>query len=158
MSTDDAPRGLRTDELGERSVTLRTDHATALDGVRDAVSTVGFSVPTEFSPADRINEQHDADLAPYTVLGLGVPAAAEHALDAGDPRVGALFPCRVVVREVDAGRQEVYHLDTMRLAQEVGLAPDDERWAALVAQIEQMVDDAFARLGRRTDVREGDQP
>jgi len=158
MSTDDTPPGLRTDELGERSVTLRTDHATALEAVRTAVSAVGFSIPTEFSPADRINEEHDADLAPYTVLGLGVPAAAEHALEAGDPRVGALFPCRVVVRQIEPGLQELYHLDTMRLAQEVELAPEDERWAALVAQIERMVDDAFARLDRRTDARGAEPP
>jgi uncharacterized protein (DUF302 family) len=153
MAADDTPWELQIDELGERSVSLRTDYESALEAVRAAASAVGFSIPTEFSPAHRINERHDRDFAPYTVLGLGVPAAAEHALEAGDPRVGALFPCRVVVREVDPGLQEVYHLDTMRLAQEVDLAPEDERWAALVAQIERMVDDAFARLGRRSDAR-----
>jgi hypothetical protein len=54
-----------------------------------------------------------------------------------------------VLREIEPDRQEFYHLDTMRLAQEVGLAPDDERWAALVAQVERMVDDTFTRLGRK---------
>jgi uncharacterized protein (DUF302 family) len=155
MATDDTPRELRTDEFGERSVTLRTDHETALETLRAAARAVGFSIPSEFSPADRIDEEHDRDFAPYTVLGLGVPAAAEHALEAGDPRVGALFPCRVVVREVDPGTQEVYHLDTMRLAREVDLAPEDEQWGTLVAQIERMVDDAFARLGRRSDTTSG---
>jgi uncharacterized protein (DUF302 family) len=149
MGADEPTPTLATEELGERSVTLNTDHADALAEFKEAATGVGFSVVAEFSPADRINDEHDVDVGPYTVLGLGVPAAAEHALDAGDPRVGALFPCRAVIREVQPGRQEVYHLDTMRLAQQAGLAPDNERWTALVAQLEQMIDDVFASLGRQ---------
>lgn len=149
VSIDDSPSRLRTDKLGERSVVLRTDHATAVKTVREVASGVGFSIPTEFFPADRIAKERDTDITPYTALGLGLPAAAEHVLDVGDPRVGALLHCRVVLREIEPDRQEFYHLDTMRLAQEVGLAPDDERWAALVAQVERMVDDTFTRLGRK---------
>jgi hypothetical protein len=52
----------------------------------------------------------------------------------------------VVVRTADAGHQEVYFLNTMRLARTAGLAPDDDRWTAPVAQIEDMVDDALAAL------------
>lgn len=153
MSTDDLIRNLRTEEFGERAVLLRTDHEAALDAVREAATAVGFRIPTTFSPSSRLDEERDVEMTPYTVLGLGVPAAAEHALEAGDSRVGALFPCRVVVREVEPGLQEVYHLDTMRLARTIGLAPDDERWGALVAQVERMVEDAFARLGVRRELR-----
>ncbi|MEF8852867.1 MAG: DUF302 domain-containing protein [Haloarculaceae archaeon] len=139
---------LSPERLGERSVTLRMDHEAALSHVRDVFGEVGFSFPTEFSPSERIGEERDADPEPYTVVGLGVPAAGEHALEAGGKRVGALFPCSVVVRETGPGVQEVYHLSVMQVAQAIGIAPDDERWGALVAQVQSMIDDAFADLGK----------
>jgi uncharacterized protein (DUF302 family) len=144
----DSDPALSPERLGERSVTLRMDHEAALAHVRDVFGEVGFSFPTEFSPAKRIGEERDADPDPYTVVGLGVPAAGEHALEAGGKRVGALFPCSVVVWEAEPGVQEVYHLSVMQIAQAVGIAPDDERWGALVAQVQSMIDDAFADLGR----------
>lgn len=146
---DSTPR-LRPEEFGERSVTLQMGHEEALAHVRDVFGEVGFSLPTEFSPAERINAERDTDLAPYTVVGVGIPAAGEHALEAGGKRVGALFPCSVVVWETEPGVQQVYHLSIMRLAQAVGLAPNGERWGALVAQVENMMDDAFADLGHGT--------
>lgn len=108
-SDGDSTPTLQPEEFGERSVTLRMDHEEALAHVRDVFGEVGFSFPTEFSPAERINAKRNVDLEPYTVIGLGVPAAGEHALEAGGKRVGAL-----------------------------------------VAQVENMVDDAFADLGRGT--------
>jgi len=137
-----------TAELGERSVALRMDHDEAVKHVREVFSDVGFSLPTEFSPAERINEERGTGMDPYTVVGLGVPAAGEHAIEAAGQRVGGLFPCSVVVWEDEPGVQRVYHLSVMRLARAAGLAPDDERWGTLVAQVEGMVDDAFADLGR----------
>jgi uncharacterized protein (DUF302 family) len=148
MVNDQTVPALRTEELGERAVSLDMAHEAAVEHVREVFSAVGFAIPTEFSPSERINADVDSDVEPYTVVGLGVPAAGDHALEAADPRVGALFPCSVVVRETDPGRQEVYHLSTMALARRIGLAPDDERWGALEAQVERLVDDAFADLGR----------
>lgn len=146
---------LRTETLGERSVNLAMDHEAAVEHVQSTFSDVGFTIPMEFSPSERISAELDDDIDPYTVVGLGIPAAGDHALEAGDPRVGALFPCTVAVWETEPGHQEVYHLSTMHLAREVGLAPDDERWGALEAQVDKLVDDGFANLGRgRTDVGE----
>lgn len=151
MGTSDTPPPLRVDELGERSVALAMDHEAAVEHVREVFSATGFALPTTFSPSERINEELEREVAPYTVIGLGVPSAGDHALEAGDKRVGALFPCSVVVWETDDGTQEVYHLSMMHLAREIGLAPDDERWGALVAQVDKLVDDAFGNLGRDPD-------
>lgn len=134
--------------LGERSVTLGMDHQQAIDHVRSVFREVGFSLPTQFSPSERINAEQDAEMAPYTVVGLGIPAAGDHAFDVAGPEVGALFPCSVVIWQSDPGTQIVYHLSVMRLAREIGLAPDDDRWGALVAQVDKLIDDAFADLGR----------
>lgn len=138
----------RTADLGERSVTLRMAHEAAVDHVRDVFTEVGFSIPTEFSPSDRIAAEQGTDVDPYRVIGLGIPAAGDHALAAADPRVGALFPCSVVVWETAPGVQEVYHLSSMRLADHLDLVEDEEAWGALVAQLDNLVDDAFADLGR----------
>jgi uncharacterized protein (DUF302 family) len=40
----------------------------------------------------------------------------------------------------------VYHVSIMRIARLVGMAPDDEAWADIVAETGEMVDEAFAAL------------
>lgn len=150
MENGEQTAALQPAALGERSVTLRMNHENALEHVRSVFSDVGFSLPTQFSPAERINSEQDADMGPYTVVGLGIPAAGEHALDVAGPRVGALFPCSIVIWENASGDQEVYHLSVMRLAREIGLAPDSDKWGSLIAQVEKLIDDAFADLGHGT--------
>ena len=71
---------------------------------------------------------------------------ADRALDASDNRIGALFPCNVVVWEEEPGRQTVYHVSIMRIARLVGMAPDDEAWADIVADTGEMVEEAWSNL------------
>jgi uncharacterized protein (DUF302 family) len=71
---------------------------------------------------------------------------ADRALDATDKRMGALFPCNVVVWEEEPGRQRVYHVSIMRVASLVGMAPDDGTMADIVADTGELVDEAFAAL------------
>lgn len=126
-------------------------HDRAVEHVRDAVVQRGFDVPLQLSPAERINANHVETVAPSTVLGLGLPAAAAHALDAGGRRIGGLFPCRIIIWEVETGRQHVYHLNSMILARKVGLALDTETWRALVDQLSVLIDDAFSSMGNESD-------
>lgn len=151
MGIDHRESSLDAATLGERSVTVRMDHEEAVAHVKRVFEEVGFSIPTEFSPSERINAEQEDAMAPYTVVGLGIPAAGDHALAAGGKPVGALFPCTVAVWQTDPGQQTVYRLSMMRLAREVGLAPNDDRWGALVAQVDKMVDEAFGDLGRARD-------
>jgi uncharacterized protein (DUF302 family) len=147
MDPSDGPSELPSDRFGQRDVVLSMNHDRAVEHVRDAVVEQGFDVPVQFSPSERINAQHVETVPPYTVLGLGLPAAAAHALDAGGRRIGAFFPSRIVVWEAEPGLQHVYHLNMMLLAREVDLAPDTEAWRALVDGISDMIDDAFAAMG-----------
>lgn len=57
-----------------------------------------------------------------------------------------MFPCNVIVWEEEPGLQTVYHVSIMRIARLVGMAPDDEAWADIVAETGAMVDEAFAAL------------
>jgi uncharacterized protein (DUF302 family) len=140
------PREIDPDDVGEEQATLALDHEPAVDLVRETCEAVGFGVPVEFSPSELLNEKVDADRDPYYVLGACNPRMADRALDASDNRIGALFPCNMVVWQEAPGRQRVYHVSIMRVARLVGLAPDDAVWADIVADTGDLVEDFFDRL------------
>lgn len=133
-------------EVCEQETALERPHEAAVEHVRETFEETGFRQVTQFSPSDRIQEVPGPESGPYTVLGFGIPDAAEHALEAADERVGALFPCNVVIWAEEPGVQRVYSLDTMRLAPELGFATEDESWGALVAQLEKLMAEAFDGL------------
>ncbi|MFB6151008.1 MAG: DUF302 domain-containing protein [Haloarculaceae archaeon] len=140
------PETLTNDDVGEKRATLEMDHEAAVEHVREAFEEAGFGFPAEFSPSTLLNEKVDADRDPYYFLGACNPHVADRALDASDGRIGGLFPCGVVVWEQEPGIQTVYHVSIMRIARLVGMAPDDEEWADIVAETGEMVDEAFAAL------------
>ena len=140
------PDAITGEDIGEKRATLAMDHEEAVDHVRTVFEGTGFGFPAEFAPSELLNEKVGADRDPYYFLGACNPAIADRALDASDGRIGGLFPCGVVVRQVEPGTQEVYHVSIMRIARIVGMAPDDEAWADIVAETGEMVDEAFAAL------------
>ncbi|MDH5020256.1 DUF302 domain-containing protein [Halobacterium rubrum] len=140
------PAEIDPDDVGEQQTTLEMDHEEAIEYVRDVFTEAGFGVPVEFSPSEMLNEKVDADRDPYYVLGACNPEVADRALDATDNRLGALMPCNVVVWEEEPGRQRVYHVSIMRIARLVGLAPDDDEMADIVATTGEIVDEAFENL------------
>ena len=146
MSLPIDPSTLDASDVGEKRATLEMEHEAAVEHVRETFEAAGFGVPVEFSPSDLLNEKVDADRDPYYVLGACNPTMADRVLDASDGRMGALFPCNVVVWETEPGVQVVYHVSIMRLGRLVGLAPDDEEMADIVAGTGEMVDAAFAAL------------
>ncbi len=140
------PAQIDGDDVGEKRATLEMDHEEAVEHVREVFTDAGFGVPVEFSPSELLNEKVDADRDPYYVLGACNPRMADWALDASEKRIGALFPCNVIVWEEESGVQTVYHVSIMRIARLVNLAPDDDEWADVVAETGEMVDEAFANL------------
>lgn len=140
------PDALGGDDIGEKRVTLDLPHDEAVERVREAFLDAGFGVATEFSASELLNDRVDAGRDPYHVIGACNPSVADRALDATDGRVGALFPCNVVVWEEAPGRQVVYHVSIMRIARLVGLAPENEEMANIVAKTGEHVDAAFGAL------------
>ncbi|MDS0473383.1 DUF302 domain-containing protein [Natrinema sp. 1APR25-10V2] len=140
------PSRLDPDDIGAKQTTLEMDHEAAIEHVREVFTDAGFGVPVEFSPSELLNEKVDADRDPYYVLGACNPAVADRALEATDGKLGALFPCNVVVWEEEPGRQRVYHVSIMRIARLVGMAPDDDEMADIVAETGELVDTAFEEL------------
>ena len=140
------PAQIDPDDIGEKQTVLEMDHEQAIEHVREVFTDAGFGVPVEFSPSELLNEKVDADRDPYYVLGACNPAVADRALVASDGELGALFPCNVVVWEEAPGRQRVYHVSIMRIARLVGMAPDDDEMADIVAETGGLVEDAFEEL------------
>ncbi|MFT4881770.1 MAG: hypothetical protein ACI9CA_001636 [Natronomonas sp.] len=140
------PTQVDPDDVGTKEATLEMDHEAAVEHVREVFTDAGFGIATEFSPSEMLNEKVDAGRDPYYVLGACNPEMADRALDATDKRMGALFPCNVVVWEEEPGRQRVYHVSIMRVASLVGMAPDDGTMADIVADTGELVDEAFAAL------------
>jgi len=140
------PAVIDPDDIGEKRATLDMDHQEAVDRVRETFEAAGFGFPAEFSPSELLNEKVDADRDPYYFLGACNPKMADRALDASENKIGGLFPCGVVIWQEEPGRQVVYHVSIMRLARLAGMAPNDEEWAAIVAETGSMVEEAFANL------------
>jgi uncharacterized protein (DUF302 family) len=140
------PTQLDEDDVGVKRTTLDMEHETAVEHVRETFLDAGFGIPVEFSPSELLNEKVDADRDPYYVLGACNPAIADRALDASEKRLGGLFPCNVVVWEEEPGTQTVYHVSIMRIARLVGLAPDDDTMADIVADTGALAEEAFEAL------------
>jgi uncharacterized protein (DUF302 family) len=137
------PAELSSEDIGEERATLAMDHEEAIEFVRECCLEAGFGIPVEFSPSEMLNEKVDADRDPYYVLGACNPSVADRALDASDKQIGGLFPCNMIVWETEPGRQEVYHVSIMRVARLVGMAPDNEEWADIVADTGEYVEECF---------------
>ncbi|RKD89044.1 DUF302 domain-containing protein [Halopiger aswanensis] len=140
------PAQLDPDDIGQTQTVLEMDHEEAIERVREVFTDAGFGVPVEFSPSELLNEKVGADRDPYYVLGACNPAVADRALEVTDGKLGALFPCNVVIWEEEPGRQRVYHVSIMRIARLVGMAPDDDEMADIVAETGELVDEAFEEL------------
>ena len=140
------PTLLTDDDIGEESAILEMEHEEAIEFVRECCEQTGFGIPVEFSPSELLNEKVDADRDPYYVLGACNPRMADRALTGSEKKIGALFPCNMIIWEMEPGRQKVYHVSIMRIARLVGMAPDNEEWQQIVDETGDLVDDCFERI------------
>lgn len=76
---------------------------------REALKDRGFGVLTEIDVAATMKAKLDNDMDPYLILGACNPKLAWGAMGV-EPRVGAMLPCNVILRQV-AGGVEVSAID-----------------------------------------------
>ncbi len=140
------PDELDGDDFGEKRATLAMHHEPAIEHVREVCTDAGFGIPVEFSPSEMLNEKVDAGRDPYYVLGACNPAVADRALDATEGRIGSLFPCNMVIQQVEPGTQVVHHISIMKIARLIGLPVDEAEMDAIIEDTGEMVEAVFNRL------------
>jgi len=81
-----------------RHIELDLPFDAAVEAVTSALGDQGFGVLTEIDVRKTLAEKLGVETSPQVILGACNPRLAHRALEI-DPRVAALLPCNVVVRD-----------------------------------------------------------
>lgn len=86
---------------------------------RKALADHGFGVLTEIDVAATMKKKLDAEMPPYLILGACNPKMAHQAIGI-EPRIGAMLPCNVIIRDTGNGEVTVSAVDPVASMQAVG--------------------------------------
>lgn len=103
---------------------------------RAALADKGFGVLTEIDVKATMKKKIDKDMPSYRILGACNPNMAWQAIGM-EPRVGAMLPCNVILRQTDDG-VEVSAIDPVASMQAI---PNDEL-KSVAAQVREMLQEA----------------
>ncbi|MCG6888438.1 MAG: DUF302 domain-containing protein [Gammaproteobacteria bacterium] len=107
---------------------------------RAALAAQGFGVLTEIDVAATMKKKLDIDMPPYRILGACNPTMAHQAIGM-EPRVGAMLPCNVILRQVDAG-VEVSAIDPVASMQAI----DNDELHAVAGQVRALLADVVKAI------------
>jgi uncharacterized protein (DUF302 family) len=107
---------------------------------RAALQAAGFGVLTEIDVKATMKAKLDKDMPGYRILGACNPGMAWQAIGM-EPRVGAMLPCNVILREVDGG-VEVSAIDPVASMAEI----DNAELPAVAGQVRDMLADAVKAI------------
>jgi len=85
---------------------------------RKALADHGFGVLTEIDVAATMKKKLDVDMPSYLILGACNPSMAHQAIGI-EPRIGAMLPCNVIIRDTGNGDIGVSAVDPVASMQAV---------------------------------------
>lgn len=100
---------------------------------RAALGRHGFGVLTEIDVQATMKKKIDKDMPAYRILGACNPKMAWEAIGM-EPKVGAMLPCNVILRQVDGGT-EVSAIDPV--ASMTGI--DNDKLKQVAGQVRDML-------------------
>jgi uncharacterized protein (DUF302 family) len=107
---------------------------------RKALAANGFGVLTEIDVKATMEKKLDIDMPAYLILGACNPKMAYQAISM-EPRVGAMLPCNVILREVDGG-VEISAIDPVASMQAI----DNAELIGVAAQVRTLLAKAVAAI------------
>jgi len=107
---------------------------------RSALQANGFGVLTEIDVKATMKKKLDKDMPGYRILGACNPGMAWQAIGM-EPRVGAMLPCNVILREVEGG-VEVSAIDPVASM----AAIDNDTLKDVAGQVRAMLAEAVAAI------------
>ncbi|RYG91774.1 DUF302 domain-containing protein [Loktanella sp. IMCC34160] len=107
---------------------------------RKALADHGFGVLTEIDVKATMKKKLDIEMPAYRILGACNPKMAHHAIGI-EPRVGAMLPCNVILREVEDG-VEVSAIDPVASMQAI----ENSDLTAVAGQVRDLLAKAVASI------------
>ena len=104
--------------------------------IRASLSDAGFGVVTEIDVKETMQKKIGAEMDGYRILGACNPKMAYEAIGI-EPRVGAMLPCNVILRETD-GETEISAIDPVASM----AAIDNDDLHAVAGKVRDMLVDA----------------
>lgn len=107
---------------------------------RSALAAQGFGVLTEIDVKATMEKKLDVNIPAYRILGACNPKMALEAIGM-EPRVGAMLPCNVILREVTGG-VEVSAVDPVASMQAI----DNPALHSVAGQVRDLLAKAVAEI------------
>ncbi|TIO07196.1 MAG: DUF302 domain-containing protein [Mesorhizobium sp.] len=111
-----------------------------VERTRAALADQGFGVLTEIDVKATMKKKLDVNMDPYLILGACNPKMAHNAIEM-EPRVGAMLPCNVIVRQV-SDAVEVSAIDPVASM----AAIDNQELTRVASQVRDMLAEAVRRI------------
>lgn len=122
-----------------KSVALSFEQA--VKRVTAALASEGFGVLTEIDVAATLKKKLGEEIPPYLILGACNPQFAHQAIEV-EPKIGALLPCNVVIRQDAQGVTQVEIMNPQAVMQLV----DHPAIAELGAEVRQRLERVLAAV------------
>ncbi len=112
----------------------------AEERVRSALADAGFGVLTEIDVRETMKKKLGVDMPGYRILGACNPKMAHQALGI-EPRVGAMLPCNVILRELEGGI-EISAIDPVASMQAI----DNPELTRVAGRVRDMLSDVVGNV------------